>query len=301
MVCAVWRVVRSTVYWQRSVRAAYENGPRIGTETDDHAAGRAGGTPVGGRKRGPRTPLDDDALLEAIRGVLLASPFCTEGHRKVRRRLRERGIRVGKARVLRLMREHRLLAPTRRVHVRGDRTHSGTIITLRPNELWGTDATRFSTRQEGWCWFFGAIDHCSDDIVGWHVAKRGDRWAALEPIRQGVQQTHGVYAPKIALGLGLRMDWGPQYTADQFLGELRWLGIRPSPSYVGEPECNGVMERWMRTLKEECLYLHDFETLEEARQVIGEFIERYNKAWLIERLGHRTPTEVRQSFARKAA
>ncbi len=43
----------------------------------------------------------------------------------------------------------------------------------------------------------------------WHVAKRGDRWAALEPIRQGVQQTHGGYAPKIALGLGLRMDWGP--------------------------------------------------------------------------------------------
>ena len=58
-----------------------------------------------------------------------------------------------------------------------------------------------------------------------------------------MQQTHGGYAPKIALGLGLRMDWGPQYTAHQFLGELRWLGIRPSPSYVGEPECNGIMER----------------------------------------------------------
>ncbi len=75
----------------------------------------------------------------------------------------------------------------------------------------------------------------------------------MEPIRQGVQQTHGGYAPKIALGLGLRMDWGPQYTAHQFLGELHWLGIRPSPSYVGEPECNGIMERWIRTLKEECL------------------------------------------------
>ncbi len=63
----------------------------------------------------------------------------------------------------------------------------------------------------------------------WHVAKKGDRWAALEPIRQSVQQTHGGYAPKIALGLGLRMDWGPQYTAHQFLGEPRWLGIRPTP------------------------------------------------------------------------
>ena len=80
-----------------------------------------------------------------------------------------------------------------------------------------------------------------------------------------------------------------------------WLGIRASLSYVGEPECNGIMERWIRTLKEECLYLHDFQTLEEARAVIDEFIERYNREWLIERHGHRTPTEIRQTLANKAA
>ena len=88
---------------------------------------------------------------------------------------------------------------------------------------------------------------------------------------------------------------------DQFLGELRWFGIRPSPSYVGEPECNGVMEHWIRTLKENCLYLHDFATLDEARQVIGEFIERYNRQWVLERHGYRTPTEVRASLTRQAA
>ncbi len=114
----------------------------------------------------------------------------------------------------------------------------------------------------------------------------------MEPIHQGVQRTHRRYTPKIALGLGLRMDRGPQYTAHQFLGELRWLGIRPSPSYVGEPECNGIMERWIRTLKEECLYLHDFQTLEQARQLISQFIECYNREWLIERHGHRTPADV---------
>ena len=61
------------------------------------------------------------------------------------------------------------------------------------------------------------------------------------------------------------------------------------------------MERWIRTLKEECLYLHDFETLDEARAVIGEFIERYNREWLLERHGHRTPTDVRRTLMRKAA
>ena len=298
LVCAAWRVARSTVYARRLDETGLNGAALSASQRDDRDRGRDLRTPA---KRGPRTPLDDARLLDEIRAVLAASPFHTEGHRKVRVRLRPRGITVGKARVLRLMRQANLLAPTRRRHRHGDRAHAGTITTTRPDELWGTDATRFYTQREGWCWFFGAIDHCAEDVVGWHVAKIGDRWAALEPIRQGVQHTHGRYAPKIALGLGLRMDWGPQYTAHQFLGELRWLGIRPSPSYVGEPECNGIMERWIRTLKEECLYLHDFASLDEARGVIGEFIERYNREWLLERHGHRTPAAVRASLSRQAA
>jgi putative transposase len=149
-----------------------------------------------------------------------------------------------------------LLAPTRRGRPHGDRVHAGTITPTRLDELWGTDATRFYTRREGWCWFFGAIDHCAEDLVGWHGAKLGDRWAALEPIR---------------------------------------------PSFVGEPECNGIMERWIRTLKEECLYLHDFARLDEAREVIGRFIECYNHEWLLERHGYRTPAEVRRALTQKAA
>ena len=54
---------------------------------------------------------------------------------------------------------------------------------------------------------------------------------------------------------------------------------------MGEPECNGVAERFIRTLKEECIHLHDFETLEEARELIDAFIERYNNGWLLPRHG----------------
>src|SRR5262249_4197916 len=66
-----------------------------------------------------------------------------------------------------------------------------------------------------------------------------------------------------------------------------------TPSYVGEPECNGVIERFMRTLKEQCLYLHRFQSLADARRIIGEFVTRYNTEWLIERLGHQTPMAAR--------
>jgi transposase InsO family protein len=59
---------------------------------------------------------------------------------------------------------------------------------------------------------------------------------------------------------------------------VKWLGITISPSYVGEPECNGVIERFMRTLNEPCIYLHRFQSRTEARRMIGEFISRYNTA-----------------------
>ena len=162
--------------------------------------------------------------------------------------------------MLRLIRQHGLLAPRRLGPPNGDPAHAGTIVTDRPDVMWGTDATRFYTEREGWCWFFGAIDHYTDELLGWHVAKLGDRWAVLEPIRQGVRHAFGGFAKDLARGLRLRCDWGPQYIADAWINEVRWLGITISPSYVGEPECNGVIERFNRTLKEQSVYLHRFDT-----------------------------------------
>ena len=56
-----------------------------------------------------------------------------------------------------------------------------------------------------------------------------------------------------------------------------------------EPECKGVAGRFIWTLKEECVHLHDFDNLKEAREVIGAFIERYNNGWLLQRHGYLTP------------
>lgn len=70
---------------------------------------------------------------------------------------------------------------------------------------------------------------------------------------------------------------------------MQWLGIAISPTSVGEPECNGVIERFIRRLKEQCLYLRRFTALKEAGQIIGEFLARYHT----ERLGYRTPAQAR--------
>ena len=243
-------------------------------------------------KRGPRTKLSDEELLGKIREVIIGSPFAGEGHRKVTARLRrEHGIRVGRKRVLRLMRDAGLLAPQRMRGRRAPRPHDGTIIPEAPNLLWGTDATMAYTRADGWVWCFAAIDHYTAEA--WtSVARRGDRFAALEPIYEAVRDRFGVLAPDVARGIACRHDWGPQYTSSHFQGSLRWLGIEDSPAFVGEPPCNGCAERFIRTLKEQVIWAKLYDTVEELAEAIRSFVALYNTHWLIERHGHRPPREV---------
>ncbi len=88
------------------------------------------------------------------------------------------------------------------------------------------------------------------------------------------------------------MDTQPAYTGED---EGGWLGRTISPAYVGEPEGDGVIERFRWTRKAQCLYLHQFASLDEARRVIGAFIHRYITEWLIARLRYRTPAATRNA------
>jgi transposase InsO family protein len=247
-------------------------------------------------KRGPKTAWSDAELTERIREALSTSPFVGEGHRKVWARLRIRGVRTSKARVLRLMREAQLLAPGRAQRVLGPREHDGTILTELPDLMWGSDATGVWTREEGLVTVFAAIDHCTAECVGTNAAKAATRFEALEPIRQGVRQRFGTYAADIAAGLKLRHDHGSQYMSNDFQSELRFLGIESSPSFVRAPEGNGCIERFFRTLKEQFLWVRAFRNAEEVRLAVAEWARIYNEQWLIERHGHRTPAEVRRSL-----
>ncbi len=74
--------------------------------------------------------------------------------------------------------------------------------------------------------------------------------------------------------------------------EQRRSGIEDSPAFAGEPPCNGCAERFIRTLKEQCLWARLYEDIEELRDAVIEFTERYNSRWLIERHGHMTPREA---------
>src|SRR3712207_833197 len=117
-VCRIWRASRATTY--RHLAPPRTEPPR---------------------RPGPVGPMADAALVEAIRADLAASPFHGEGHRKVWARLRAAGLRTSRRRVLRLMRENHLLAPSRVGAPRGPRRHEGTIIPETVDTMWGTDLT----------------------------------------------------------------------------------------------------------------------------------------------------------------
>ena len=232
--------------------------------------------------------------MEKIKAVLKASPFHGEGYRKVWARLRHQGIRTSKRRVLRLMRVHGLLAPHRVGHPHGPRAHDGKITTECINEMWGTDMTSCWTTEEGQACIFVAVDHCSLECVGIHAAKHGTRFEALEPIRQAARERFGGYAADMAQGLKIRHDHGSQYMSDAFQAEIRFLGMESSPAFVREPEGNGCAEWFIRTLKENLLWVNPVRTIEELRLALLEFKDLYNNYWLIERHGNKTPAQVRE-------
>jgi len=269
-----WEMARSSFYYQLRMAAQPERALR---------------------RRGPKTEWSDAALLEKIRAVLAASPFYGEGHRKVWARLRFQQVRTSKARVLRLMRDAQLLAPSR-TPPRTENPHTGTILTERPNEVWASDHTMTATVQEGQVTVFVAVDHCTTECVGLHAAKKATRFEALEPLRQGVRDYCGGFRAGAAAGIRNRHDHGSQYMSDDYQAEIAFLGMESSPSFVRQPECNGCVERFIRTLKEQLLWVRTFQNVEDLRQALAEFRERYNQRWIVQRLGYLTPAQARQQL-----
>lgn len=273
-VLAAWRLPRSTFY-ARQQRALH---------------------PLPQQRRGPKTAHSDAELLGLIRQSIADLPFHGEGHRKFWARLRVQGVRTSKQRVLRLMREHQLLAPQRQLAPAPVNAHDGTIVTAAPNQMWGTDATATVTLADGQVTVFAAVDHCTAECVGIHAVKRATRFEALEPIRQGVKEYCGGFRKDVAAGLQLRHDHGSQFMSDHFQQELRFLGIESSPAFVRQPEGNGCIERFFRTLKEQLLWVRHFQDVEELQAAVREFRDRYNREWLIERLQFQSPRQARERF-----
>jgi transposase InsO family protein len=155
------------------------------------------------------------------------------------------------------------------------------------------------TTEEGQVCVFVAVDHCTSECIGIHASPSGDRFEALEPIRQGVRKRFGGFNKGIAAGLAIGHDHGSAYMSDGFQAELAFPGMISSPSLVREPEGDGVTERFIRTLKENLLWVRVLATVAELVAALRDFRRRYNEQWLIERHGFRTPAQARADSSRR--
>jgi putative transposase len=280
-VCDIWDMPRSTFY---SKQACFD-------KNEEAVSARV--------RPGPKTNISDDVLLKLIRSDLENSPFIGEGHRKVYGRLnRRQGLKVGKKRILRLMREHSLLSP-HRVKQGNVNPHDGRITTDAPNEMWAADAAKVETSVDGWVWVFWSVEHWNAECMGWHVTKKGDRFAALEPITMGIEKVFGYTSPDVARGLQLRIDHGSQYKSDDFINQIRYWGISPSKGFVREPETNGVVERFNRTFKEQIIHGRVYLRVEDLRKSVETFVNNYNESWLLEKLDYKSPLEARKEWEKR--
>ena len=88
-----------------------------------------------------------------------------------------------------------------------------------------------------------------------------------------------------------RSEWWDDYQA-----EIAFLGMESSPSFVRQSECNGCVERFIRTLKEQLLWVKGFPNIEELRGAPAEFRERHNQRWIVQRLSYLTLAQARQQL-----
>jgi putative transposase len=266
--------------------------PKDSVATEDKTEEKQSETTKNHKKRDDGS-LSNAKLLELIKEDIKMSPFIGEGYRKIFQRLKRKGIKTSRKRILRLMRENNLLSPNR--SPKGEKNiHDGRITTDNPNEMWGTDGMRIQTTEEGWSWVFTAVEHWNAECVGYHVAKIGNRYEALEPLRQGLEEYRGGTGKGAGKGISARHDWGTQYTSEHFTNQLKYWEMKQSYGYVREPETNGVAERFNRTLKEQVFNGKIYKTVEEVRKALREFIVKYNEAWLVEKNGYRSPLELRR-------
>ena len=277
-VCRVWKLPRASFYAARPPAAAPDSPPRLPA------------------RRGPEPAISDADLLAAIQADLARSPWTGEGHRKVWARLRALdGIRVARKRVLRLMREHHLLSP-HRARSRPEMSHERQIITAAPNAMWAIDATQVTTVRDGKVWLFGVVEHWNAEMLGWHVAKHGTRYEAVQALGMAVRGQFDHLGAGAARGLALRHDHGSNFMADVFQKQMRFWGVAPSYAFVAEPETNGCIERLFRTLKEQAIHGRIFQTIGDVREAVRAFVARYNAEWLIEKNGYSSPADMRAAW-----
>jgi putative transposase len=227
-----------------------------------------------------------DEVERAIVQVAEQNP--TDGYRIVTAWVqRKLGRAVNRKRVLRVMRQRKLI---QRRTPEPHRRRPGFFGVERPGQLWHLDMTSIWVAEHGWVYLNAVIDCCTREIVGWELSLRCRAMEAIAVIQTAVRE-QGITPGMLTLGT----DNGSAFTARATRLVMSGLGVSHRRGGYRDPESQAFIESWFRYLKERCVWRHEFETLDQAREVIATYIDHYHHR-PHSRLNYRTPTEVRQTW-----
>ena len=243
-----------------------------------------------GRPRRRKKKDLDSGLVAAIRRVISEHP--TFGYRRIWALLRFKyGLVVNRKAVYRLLRGkgwfvHRRVR-TPRPRARGLRSQ-----VTQSDRRWAMDVTHISCGEDGWGHLAAVIDCCDREIVGYEFALRSRAREAQRALEEGCIRRFGT----LRLGdreLVVRSDNGLIFQSRRFREACRTYRVKQEYITPYTPEQNGMIERFFRSLKEECVWQHNFKSYEEARLKIDRWIGWYNTGRPHQSLGYRSPKQFR--------
>lgn len=233
------------------------------------------------------------------------------GYRRVTHELARRGRLANHKRVLRVMRERRLLCrPKRRYQTTTDSAHHETrflnvlphITPVKPDQVWQADLTYIRVKRG--VYLACVLDSFTREIVGWSLSKFIDAELSLAALNNALaarRPTPGLLHhsdQRAGPGGAVLPKTGVHYASRVYVGRLRVAGITPSMSGNGNPYDNARMQSFYKTLKTDEVDVQDYLDVEDARQNLHRFIgECYNRERLLSSLGYVPPAEFAARYS----
>lgn len=235
----------------------------------------------------------DAELAARIHCLIQKHP--TFGYRRIWALLRfKEGLHVNRKKVQRIMQIRRwqctLRKATPRPRVRKSRSHA-TASNLR----WAMDVMHIDCGRDGWGHLVAVIDCHDREIVGWEFALRGRAREAERAVEQACIRRFGTLRPQGQTPV-IRSDNGLIFQSRRFREACLFYRLEQEYITPYTPEQNGMIERFFRSLKQECVWQHRFENFMEARREIAGWLRWYNRERPHQALGYRSPRQYRQQL-----
>lgn len=221
------------------------------------------------------------------------------GYRMLLGHLRKSGVKIGERRLRNVLKKFKLQIKPKRRFVRttdsrhGFRVYENRIKALslnRINQVWASDIT-YIRIQNGFVFLAVILDLYSRKVIGWSISKRIDQALTLNALKMALARRN---PPR---GVIHHSDRGVQYLCKEYTALLLEHGFEISCSARGNPYDNAFVESFMKTLKDNEVYLWAYETLLDVIERVPYFIEEvYNKKRLHSGLDYLTPEEFEQKI-----